>query len=303
MKLQLYKGPWVYALNDKSVPASVRLRNPGAIGRTRDGHEFRFGAFDSATLPASDGSQLPTPAFETVYGGAAFWGHYVVRRAEIKPGVISIASIMKAYSTGHSEVYGNTVARETEIGLWEAIDLWRDPEGYHKAYKILISMAKWEAGARSESAKGYASWHLVYNQQDQAVIDEMYWGMVHGMREAWRDKGYTIERTPEEMTYVAPVVETPLPTPVEEGGEKEPAKEKKDPLIDGPAGWRTVITGALGIFATFFATLFDLLGFDNAEKLGGVAAQVFIGLAILFLVLKFWKRFERMINRSVKTIT
>jgi hypothetical protein len=304
MKLQLYKGPWIYDLNDKSVPASVRLRNPGAIGRTRDGHEFRFGAIDSATLPASDGSQLPTPAFETVYGGAAYWGHYVVRRAETKPGVTSIASIMKAYSTGHSEAYGNTVARETGISLYEAVDLWRDPEGYHKAYEILISMSKWEAGARSSSAPGYEAYHLVYNLSDQAVIDELYWGMVHGMREAWRDKGYNIEVTPEEMTYVAPVVETPPPTPVEEDAVKGSNEDdgKKDPLIDGPAGWRTVITGALGILATFFATIFDLLGFENAEKLGGVAAQVMIGLALLFLILKFWKRFERLLKRSAKTL-
>lgn len=297
MNIQLYRGPWIYGLNDKSVPASVRLRNPGAIGASRDGHEYRFGAIDSANLPASDGSTLPTPAFETVYGGSAYWGHYVIRRSEVKPGVISIAQIMKAYSTGHSDSYGNTVAREVGIGLWEAVDLWNDPEGYLKAYRILISMSKWEAGARSASAKGYASWNHVYNQSDQAVIDEMYWGMIHGMREAWRDKGYTIEVTPEEMTYVASPEEA-----VSEEPQEDIEEDDRDPLINGISGWRTVISGGLGIVATFFTTVFDVLGFENAEKLGSVTAQVFIGLAIVFLILKFWKRFEKMLKRGVKSL-
>ena len=290
--MNIYTGPRAYDINDKSVPASVRLHNPGAIGKTKDGHEYRFGAIDSATLPASDGSQLPTPAFETVYGGCAYYGHYVIRRAEIRPGQTNIAEIMKAYSTGNSDTYGNTVARDSGIGLYEMIDLWHDPEGYNKLYRVMVAMSKWEAGARSLHSKGYESWNIVYNQADQAVVDEMFWGMVHGLREAWRDKGFIIEVTPEEVfIYEAPEA------PVEEDEVEQP-----DPLINGLAGWRTVISGGLGILATFFTTIFEIFGLENAEKLGSVTAQVFIALAVLFLILKFYKRFEKILKRGVKSL-
>jgi hypothetical protein len=120
--------------------------------------------------------------------------------------------------------------------------------------------------------------------------------MVHGLREAWRDKGFTIEATPEEVfIHEAPTVEAPLETPSEEA-------EEKDPLINGLSGWRTVISGGLGILATFFTTVFDIFGLENAEKLGSVTAQVFIALAVLFLILKFYKRFEKMLKRGVKSL-
>ena len=287
-----YTGPWAYSEYDKSVPASVRLRNIGAIGSSRDNHEARFGALDAQTLPASDGTDLPTPAFSSVYGGAAYWGHYVIRRAEIKPGVVSIASIMKAYSTGAAETYGNTVSRDSSVGLYEGIHLWQDPEAYLKLYRVMLAMGKWEAGARSTSAPGYEAFNTVYNLADQAVVDELYWGMVHGLREAWRDKGYTIEVSPEEMTWVAP--EEPQVVLEEE--------DESDPLINGVTGWRTVITGALGILATFFTAVFDLLGMENAEKLGTVTSQIFIGLAVLFLILKFWKRIEKILKKGIKSL-
>lgn len=290
--MNIYTGPWAYALDDKSVPASVRLRNLGAIGSTRDKHEARFGALSSQELPASDGSQLPTPAFSSIYGGAAYFGHYVIRRAEVKPGVTTIAAIIKAYSTGNAETYGNTVVRDSGIGMYEGIDLWRDPEGYLKLYRVMIAMSKWEAGARSSSAPGYDAYMTVYNLADQAVVDELYWGMVHGLREAWRDQGYTIEVTPEEVfIYEAP--EAPV---------EEDEVEQSDPLINGLSGWRTVISGGLGILATFFSAVFDIFGLENAEKLGNVTAQVFIGLAILFLILKFWKRIERILKKGVKSL-
>ena len=289
--MNIYTGPWAYSEYDKSVPASVRLRNIGAIGSSRDNHEARFGALDAQTLPASDGTDLPTPAFSSIYGGAAYWGHYVIRRAEVKHGQTNIAAIMKAYSTGNSDTYGNTVARDSGLGMYEMIDLWNDPQGYHKLYRVMIAMGKWEAGARSSSAPGYEAFSIVYNLSDQAVVDELYWGMVHGLREAWRDKGFTIRVTPEEMTYEAP--EAPV---------EEDVVEQSDPLINGMSGWRTVISGSLGILATFFTTLFDIFGLENAEKLGSVAAQVFIAMAVLFLVLKFWKRFERILKRGVKSL-
>lgn len=202
--MKIYTGPWAYDLHDKSVPASVRLRNIGAIGASRDNHEARFGAIDTATLPASDGSQLPTPAFNSVYGGAAYYGHYVIRRAEVKPGQTNIAAIMKAYSTGNSDTYGNTVARDAGLGMYEVIDLWGDPAGYLRLYQVMVAMGKWEAGARSSAAPGYEAFNIVYDLSDQAVIDELFWGMIHGLREAWRDDGYSIEVTPEEMTYQPP---------------------------------------------------------------------------------------------------
>ena len=290
--MKLYTGPWAYSEYDKSVPASVRLRNIGAIGSSRDKHEARFGALDAQTLPASDGTDLPTPAFSSIYGGAAYWGHYVIRRAEVQPGVTTIAAIMKAYSTGHADTYGNTVVRDSGIGMYEGIDLWRDPEGYLKLYRVMLAMGKWEAGARSSSAPGYEAFNIVYNLADQAVVDELYWGMTHGLREAWRDQGFTIEVTPEEMTWVAP--EEPQVVLEEE--------DESDPLINGVTGWRTVITGALGIFATFFTAVFDLLGMENAEKLGTVTSQIFIGLAVLFLILKFWKRIEKILKKGVKSL-
>lgn len=304
MNVHVYTGPWAYSEYDKSIPASVRLRNIGAIGSSRDNHEARFGALDPHTLPASDGSDLPTPAFSSIYGGAAYWGHFVIRRAQLvnKPaGVTSIASIMKAYSTGHAEAYSRSVSKDSGVGLHEPIDLWSDPQGYHKLYRVMIAMGRWEAGARSESAPGYEAFNVVYNLFDQAVVDELYWGMVHGCREAWRDQGYTIEVTPEEMTYVVSSdAATSAPEPLKK--KQQTNDEAKDPLIDGVSGWRTVITGTLGIMATFFTAVFDLLGLENAEKLGGVTAQVLIGLAALFLILKFWKRVERILKRSIRTL-
>jgi hypothetical protein len=216
----------------------------------------------------------------------------VIRRAEIKPGVTNIATILKKYATGNADVYGNTVARDSGLSMYEDIDLWRDPKGYLKLYDVMIAMSKWEAGARSSSAPGYEAYHLVYNLSDQAVVDELYWGLVHGLREGWRDQGYTIEVTPEEVfIYEAP--EAPV---------EEDEVEQSDPLINGVSGWRTVISGSLGILATFFTAVFDIFGFENAEKLGSVTAQVFIGLALVFLILKFWKRFERIIKRGVKSV-
>ena len=293
--MQLYTGPWAYDTNDKSVPASVRLRNIGAIGRTKDNHEARFGALDARTLPASDGTDLPTPVFPHVYGGAAFWGHYVIRRASFAAGKISIQSVMRAYSTGNADQYTAALEKDCGFNKYYEIDLWGDPDGYHKAYQLMLAMGRWEAGARSKWGPGFEAFNIVYNTADQAVVDELYWGMVHGMREAWRDAGYSIERTPEEMNYEAPEHAV---LSVEEDEDEDDA----DPLINGVSGWRTVITGALGIVATFFTAIFDLLGLENAEKLGQVSAQVLIALAALFLILKFWKRLERILKQGVASI-
>ena len=290
--MDIYTGPWAYSEYDKSVPASVRLRNIGAIGSSRDNHEARFGALDATILPASDGSDLPTPAFASIYGGAAYWGHYVIRRASFEGGKISIQSVMRAYSTGNAAQYTEALEKDCGFTKYYEIDLWGDPDGYHKAYRLMLAMGRWEAGARSKWGPGYEAFEIVYDTGDQSVVDELYWGMIHGMREAWRDAGYSIERTPEEMNYEAPEHAV---LPVEE-------EDDADPLINGVSGWRTVITGALGIVATFFTAIFDLLGLENAEKLGQVSAQVLIALAALFLILKFWKRFERILKKGVKSL-
>ena len=291
----IYYGPWIYDEFNRSVPASVRLRNIGAIGSSRDKHEFRFGGSVGQDLPGSDGNPLPTPVFDSVYGGCAYWGHYVVRRAEVKPGVISIASIMKAYSTGHSETYGNTIVRETGIGLHEGIDLWNDPDGYHKAYQVMVSMGRWEAGARNSSQRGYEPFNHVYNTTDQNVVDEMFYGMVHGMREAWRDNGFTIEKTKEELGFIKTEVKVEAPVKAKE------TEDDPDPLLHGGLkGLRTIITGGLGIIATFFTTVFELFGFEKAQQMGSVIAQVLIGLALVFLVIKFWGRFEKIVKKGLK---
>ena len=233
--------------------------------------------------------------FPHVYGGAAYWGHFVIRRASASDGKISIRSVMQAYSTGNSKAYADSLAKDTGMNIYYEIDLWGDPMGFTKAYNLMLAMGRWEAGARSIHGPGYEAFNIVYNTADQAVIDELYWGMVHGMREAWRDKGFSIERTPEEMNYEA-VEHAVLPVADEE------EDEDTDPLINGVSGWRTVISGSLGIIATFFTAVFDLLGMENAEKLGTVSAQVLIGLAGLFLILKFWKRFERILKKGVKSL-
>ena len=213
--MDLYTGPWAYSVHDKTVPASVRLRNIGAIGSSKGKHERRFGALSAQDLPASDGTILPTPAFAHVYGGAAYWGHYVIRRAFDERGFTSIAMIMDAYATGHSATYKKTISRDVNINSEEQILLFEDEQAYHKLYRIMIAMGRWEAGARHPSAPGYEAFHIVYNLDDQLVVDELFWGMVHGIREGLRDRGYKIKKTREELGYVAP--EEPRVT-TEEGG-------------------------------------------------------------------------------------
>ena len=284
--IELYEGPWPFSEVDKRYPASVRLRNIGAIGASKDGHEYRFGALEPHDLPASDGSTLPTPAFKHVYGGAAYYGHYVMRRASISPGVTSIAAIFTAYSTGHSYGYLTTVSEDTGIGVHDKIDLWKDEHGFLKLYRIMLAMGRWEAAARKPRSPGYGAFEAVYNTANQRVVDELFYGLQHGCREAWRDAGYQLAILDTEMTYA-------------ETQEQEPQEEQEvgqDPLIHGMSGYRTIITGTLGVISTFLASVFELLGFENAQKLGDVTAQVFIGLALLFLALKFWKRLEKLLK-------
>ena len=202
--MERYTGPWPYSLTDRSVPASVRLRNLAAIGASRDGHENRFGALPPTLLPASDGSQLPTPAFDSVYGGAAYWGHYVVRRASVDVCQTSVAHIIKAYSTGNATDYAVAVATDAGVDRNERINLWRDTHGFNKLFRVMIAMGRWEAGARSKYGPGYDAFEIMYDPDDPKVTDELFWGMVHGCREAWRDQGYGIDKTPEEMTFVPP---------------------------------------------------------------------------------------------------
>lgn len=196
-----YTGPWAYSVFDRSVPASVRLRNIGAIGSSRDNHEKRFGALTAQDLPASDGSTLPTPAFAHVYGGAAYWGHYVIRQAFDERGYTTITMIMDAYATGNAAVYKKTISRDTNIHSEEQLLLFYDREVYHKLYRIMLAMGRWEAGARSPEAPGYEAFSVVYNLEDPTVVNELYFGLVHGIREGLRDRGYNIKKTKEELGY------------------------------------------------------------------------------------------------------
>lgn len=284
--MDIYKGPWPFDVTDRSVPANVRLLNIGAIGSSRDGHEFRFGALPPHLLPASDGSQLPTPAFESIYGGAAYWGHYVIRRAARNNAIITIEQIMEAYSTGHSDSYARTICDDTGIGYNQEINLWTDPDGYRKLYHIMLAMGRWEAGARKPHSPGYPAFQAVYDTSKQWVVDELFYGMLHGMQEAWRDNGLMI------------TAKDPPKRQEEPEQSEQPQQAAQDPLIHGFSGYRTVITGALGIFTTFLSSVFDLLGLENAEKLGQVSAQILIGLAAVFLLLKFWKRFESILQKG-----
>lgn len=204
MMMELYTGPWPFDEFDKSAPASVRLRNIGAIGASRKAHEKRFGAVSAQELPASDGSKLPTPCFPHVYGGAAYWGHFVIRRASKTLGTTSIKAIMEAYATGNSTEYETAVSKDTKLAKKERIDVLNDPEGYLKLYRIMIAMGRWEAGARSKGGPGYDAFEAVYDLSDPRVQGELWHGMVHGCREAFRDQGLRITPTPEELTYTPP---------------------------------------------------------------------------------------------------
>ena len=121
--------------------------------------------------------------------------------------------------------------------------------------------------------------------------------MVHGLREGWRDAGYVIEATPEEPW----VYETPK-IPVEEVKETKQVSSvspEKDPLLDFFSGYKTIFSGIFAFISGFFMTLFDTLGFPEAEKYASLATQTFLILVVVFLIVKFWKRFEKMVKRRL----
>jgi len=115
-----------------------------------------------------------------------------------------VAHILKAYSTGNAPDYAVAVATDAGVDRNERINLWRDTHGFNKPFRVMIAMGRWEAGARSKYGPGYDAFEIMYDPDDPKVTDELFWGMVHGCREAWRDQGYGIDKTPEEMTFVPP---------------------------------------------------------------------------------------------------
>ena len=130
-------------------------------------------ALPPTLLPASDGSQLPTPAFDSVYGGAAYWGHYVVRRASVDVCQTSVAHIIKAYSTGNATDYAVAVATDAGVDRNERINLWRDTHGFNKLFRVMIAMGRWEAGARSKYGPGYDAFESMYDPDAAKVTDEL----------------------------------------------------------------------------------------------------------------------------------
>jgi len=268
-----------YGPSDKSVPASVRLYNIGAIGSSRDKHENRFGAVESTDLPGSDGKPLSTPCFSTIYGGAAYFGHYITRRVYFEnrddnSWTITLREIFKKYATGSSDKYMNTVAKDTKLGVDEAIDILgaKDDKGPAKLYWVMLAMGRWEAAARTKAAKGYASFEKVYLDTPE-LQDELWYGMRHGVWEAVRDAGYDIKRQDTEYNFGAdgrPITRQILPqkpsiapenartapsnvsSTANNGKTKLETVIEKDAAISGPlAGSRTLLSGAIALVTNF----------------------------------------------------
>jgi len=266
-----------YKVNDKSVPASVRLYNIGAIGSSRAKHEKRFGAIDSTSLPGSNGKPLSTPCFSTIYGGAAYWGHYIVRRCYFEnqddlSWNVTLRDIFKKYSTGDSDTYMNTVSKDIGVGVDDPIDFLgaKDDKGPAKLFWVMYAMGRWEANARKPSSKGYEPFEKVYSGNQQ-LIDEMWYGMRRGVWEAVRDAGYNIETQPTEFDFD----ESGNPTMVVQNRPQVPQDAhqspsnispmdnhrktkleevvEKDKAISGPlSGSRTILSGIILLITNFF---------------------------------------------------
>ena len=307
------------------APASVRYYNIGAIGATRAGHERRFGAIDTNALPGSNGKPLPTPAFSTVYGGAAYFGHYVVRRAYFEERddlswSVTLRDIFKKYSTGHSDQYMNTVSSDTGIGVDEKIDFLgaKDPEGPTKLYNVMVAMGRWEANARKTTSKHYNAFHTAF-QASQALVDEIWYGMRHGVWEAVRDAGYNIEWQDQvEFKFDVdgapidtPVVPNPVPAVQPEPKEEELTKgdELVERLMDGDqaltgklSGARSMIFGGLGVVTNWINNSLVSTGIISENVAVWLTGLVWVLVAAFgfFMVMKFMKFFMAYLNRKVK---
>lgn len=320
VKFHSLKRP--YSQNDKSVPASVRLYNIGAIGGSRAKHEKRFGAIDSTKLPGSDGNPLSTPCFTTIYGGGAYFGHYVVRRAYFEnrddmSWSVTLRDIFNKYATGDSDTYMNTVSEDTGIGVDEPIDFLgaKDDRGPAKLYWVMLAMGRWEANARKETSKGYDAFQKVY-LETQDLTDELWYGMRHGVWEAVRDAGYSIEPQETEYSFDAngkPLTKTWIPpqntsrTPenARVGGVKEHSTTtkgktkleeivEKDAAISGKlSGSRSMLTGGLALLGNWISSSGSKTGLLTENQTvwltGFVWALVFaFGFFFAMKLLKLW---------------
>ena len=303
------------------APASVRFYNIGAIGATRAGHEMRFGAIDTNALPGSNGKPLPTPAFSTVYGGAAYFGHYVVRRAYFENGddlswSVTLRDIFKKYQTGSSDQYMNTVSQDTGIGVDTPIDFLgaKDADGPLKLYRVMVAMGRWEANGRKPSSKHYEAFNRAYTHT-QALVDEMWHGMRHGVWEAVRDGGYTIEWQDQvEFLFDAEdgaPIDTPIkanPVPVTKEEVLTKGDEIVERLVDGDAaltgklsGFRSMIFGGLGVVTNWINTSLVTTGVISETMAVWLTGLVWVMVAAFgfFMVMKFMKFFMAYLNRKV----
>jgi len=298
------------------APASVRFYNIGAIGATRAGHENRFGAIDTNALPGSNGKPLPTPAFSTIYGGAAYFGHYVVRRAYFEnrddmSWSVTLRDIFKKYQTGSSDQYMNTVSTDTGIGVDEAIDFLgaKDADGPLKLYRVMVAMGRWEANARKETSKHFEAFNRTY-QVNQSLVDELWWGMRHGVWEAVRDAGYNIEWQNTE-TYFDTKTGMPLsnePVPVKKEEELTKGDELVERLMDGDqaisgklSGARSMIFGGLGVVTNWINNSLVSTGVITENVAVWLTGLVWVLIAAFgfFMVMKFMKFFMAYLNRKV----
>jgi hypothetical protein len=315
----LNNRPFDVNASSSEAPASVRYYNIGAIGASRAGHELRFGAMNAKDLPGSNGKPLSTPVFSTIYGGAAYFGHYVVRRAYFEnrddmSWSVTLRDIFKKYQTGSSDQYMNTVSSDTGIGVDEAIDFLgaKDADGPLKLYRVMVAMGRWEANARKETSKHFEAFNRTY-QVNQSLVDELWWGMRHGVWEAVRDAGYNIDWQSTETYFDANTgqplnVKTPEPMPVKKE-ELTKGDELVERLMDGDqaltgklSGFRSMIFGGLGVVTNWINNSLVATGVISENVAVWLTGLVWVLVAAFgfFMVMKFMKFFMAYLNRKVK---
>ena len=313
----LNNRPFDVNASSSEAPASVRYYNIGAIGASRAGHELRFGAMNAKDLPGSNGKPLSTPVFSTIYGGAAYFGHYVVRRAYFEnrddmSWSVTLRDIFKKYQTGSSDQYMNTVSSDTGIGVDEAIDFLgaKDADGPLKLYRVMVAMGRWEANARKETSKHFEAFNRTY-QANQSLVDELWWGMRHGVWEAVRDAGYNIDWQNTE-TYFDAKTGMPLsnePQPVKKEEELTKGDELVERLMEGDqaisgklSGARSMIFGGLGVVTNWINNSLVSTGVISESVAVWLTGLVWVLVAAFgfFMVMKFMKFFMAYLNRKIK---
>lgn len=292
----------IYGLNahHRIAAAATRFYNIGAIGAANAGHHKKFGVLNSETLVGSDGKPIKTPVFSSVYGGCAYFGHYIVRRVMERMDIldpdfkqdfaVNLKSIFKAYSTGNTSSYMNYVKRQTGLNENEAIDVWgnTDKHGPSKLYKVMIAMGRWEAAATSKSDNPndtrFEAFEATY-LGSQKRINETWYGMIHGIYTRARETGsviewnddfevkfddngqpiYVVDYETETESTSRRVWGDTFPNDDYETGERKkdelPDVVKNDSAVNGTgAGSRTMLTGAGALILDFIQKTFSKTG-------------------------------------------